>query len=345
MKKLRIAVLVHSSLIPPDDADGLSDKEMAEFKCEFDVIATLKEMGHQVKLIGLYDDLGPLREAIIDWKPEISFILLEEFHGVAAYDQAIVAYLELMRQPYTGCNPRGLMLSRDKALAKKILTHARIPTPKFAVYVKGQAVKRPKQLKYPLFVKSVVEDASLGISQSSIVNSDAELVERVKFVHDKVGTDAIAEQYIEGRELYVGVIGNERLKTFPIWEMVFKNLPEGTAPIATRKVKWDEEYQKKIGITTEAARDLPDPLTAKISAVCKRVFRALNMSGFARIDLRLTEDGRVYVLEANANPNLSYGEDFAESAEHGGISYEELLTRILALGLKYDYPWRRSTGE
>ena len=345
MKKLRIAVLVHSSLIPPDDAEGLSDKEMAEFKCEFDVIATLKEMGHQVKLIGLYDDLGPLREAVIDWKPEISFILLEEFHGVAAYDQAIVAYLELMRQPYTGCNPRGLMLSRDKALAKKILTHARIPTPKFAVYAKGQAVKRPKQLKYPLFVKSVVEDASLGISQSSIVNSDAELVERVKFVHDKIGTDAIAEQYIEGRELYVGVIGNERLKTFPIWEMVFKNLPEGTAPIATRKVKWDEEYQKKIGITTEAARDLPDGLTAKISSVCKRVFRALNMSGFARIDLRLTEDGRVYVLEANANPNLSYGEDFAESAEHGGISYEELLTRILALGLKYDYPWRHSTGE
>lgn len=345
MKKLRIAVLVHSSLVPPEDSEGLSDKEMAEFKCEFDVIATLKEMGHQVKLIGLYDDLGPLREAIIDWKPDISFILLEEFHGVATYDQAIVAYLELMRQPYTGCNPRGLMLSRDKALAKKILTHARIPTPKFVVYVKGQAIKRPKQLKYPLFVKSVVEDASLGISQSSIVNSDEELVERVKFVHEKVGTDAIAEQYIEGRELYVGIIGNERLKTFPIWEMVFKNLPEGTAPIATRKVKWDEEYQKKVGITTEAAQDLPEGLPARISSVCKRVFRALNMSGFARIDLRLTSDGKIYVLEANANPNLSFGEDFAESAEHGGISFEELLTRILALGLKYDYPWRRSTGE
>ncbi len=345
MKKLRIAVLVHASLVPPDDAEGLTDKEMAEFKCEFDVIATLKEMGHQVKLIGLYDDLGPLREAIIDWKPDISFILLEEFHGVATYDQAIVAYLELMRQPYTGCNHRGLMLSRDKALAKKILTHARIPTPKFVVYDKGQSIKRPKQLKYPLFVKSVLEDASLGISQSSIVNSDEELVERVKFVHDKVGTDAIAEQYIEGRELYVGIIGNERLKTFPIWEMVFKNLPEGTAPIATRKVKWDEEYQKKIGITTEAAQNLPEGLPAKISSVCKRVYRALNMSGFARIDLRLSGDGRIYVLEANANPNLSFGEDFAESAEHGGISYEELLTRILALGLKYDYPWRRSTGE
>lgn len=345
MKKLRIAVLVHSSLVPPDNAEELSEKEMAEFKCEFDVIATLKEMGHQVKLIGLYDDLGPLREAIVDWKPDISFILLEEFHGVATYDQAIVAYLELMRQPYTGCNPRGLMLSRDKALAKKILTHARILTPKFVDYAKGHSIKRPKHLKYPLIVKSVDEDASLGISQSSIVNTDAELIERVKFVHEKVGTDAIAEQFIEGRELYVGVLGNERLKTFPIWEMVFKNLPEGTARIATRKVKWDEEYQKKVGITTEAAQDLPEGLPARIASICKRVYRSLNMSGFGRIDLRLSEDNRVYVLEANANPNLSYGEDFAESAEHCGITYEDLLTRILTLGLKYDYQWKRTTSE
>lgn len=344
MKKLRIAVLVHSSLVPPENAQELNDREMAEFKCEFDVIETLKEMGHAVKLIGLYDDLSPLREAIIDWKPDIAFILLEEFHGVATYDQAIVAYLELMRLPYSGCNPRGLMLSRDKALAKKILTHSRIPTPKFVDYTQGQAIKRPKHLNFPLIVKSVHEDASLGISQSSIVHSDADLIERVKFVHEKIGTEAIAEEFIDGRELYVGVLGNERLRTFPIWEMVFKNLPEGTAPIATRKVKWDEEYQKKIGVTTEAAQNLPEALAARISSICKRVYRALNMSGFGRIDLRMREDGRVYVLEANANPNLSYGEDFAESAEHGGIKYEELLTRILTLGLKYDYPWRRASG-
>lgn len=339
MKKLRIAVLVHAALVPPESCDGLSEKEIAEFKCEFDVIATLREMGHQVQVIGLVDDLTPLRDAILEWKPHIAFVLLEEFHGVATYDQAIVAYLELMRLPYTGCNPRGMMLSRDKALTKKILTHARIPTPKFVVFPKGYAIKSPKRLKYPLFVKSVDEDASFGISQSSVVRTEGELIERVKFVHEKVGS-ALAEEFIEGRELYVGVVGNDRLRTFPIWEMVFSELPEGTARIATRKVKWDEEYQKKFGITTKAAEGLPAGVEGKIANICKRVYRALNMSGFARIDLRLSEEGKVFVLEANANPNLSYGEDFSESAEHCGISYEDLLTRIIKLGMSYEYPWR-----
>ncbi|MFO1021590.1 MAG: ATP-grasp domain-containing protein [Planctomycetales bacterium] len=345
MKKLRIAVLVHESLIPPDTVEGSSDEEIAEFKCEFDVVATLREMGHDVQTIGLLDDLTPLRNTIQEWKPDIAFVLLEEFHGVSTYDQAIVAYLELMKQPYTGCNPRGMVLSRDKALAKKILTHSRIPTPSFVDFPRGHAIKRPKRLNFPLFVKSAIEDASHGISLASIVRNDNELAERVRFVHDKVGSDAIVEEFIDGRELYVGILGNDRLKTFPIWEMIFDKLPEGTARIATRKVKWDEKYQKKFGITTQVAENLPSPLEEKIYRICKRVFRSLNMSGFARIDLRLAEDERVYVLEANANPNLAYGEDFAESAEHAGISYEELLSRIIKLGLNYQYHWRSAESS
>jgi D-alanine-D-alanine ligase len=245
-----------------------------------------------------------------------------------------------MRQPYTGCNPVGLMLSKDKALTKRILSHHRIPTPQFATFALRKKVKRPKRLEFPLLVKSVAEDASLGISQASIVTDDESLAERVQFIHEQVGSDAIAEQYIEGRELYVGVIGNRRLQTFPVWEMLFSRMPDDVPHIATARVKWDTEYQKKYGIDTRAATDLPPGMELRISKLCKRVYRALYMSGYARIDLRLRPDERAYVLEANANPNLEYGEDFAESAESAGVSYETLLQRIISLGQRYQAPWK-----
>lgn len=341
MRKRRVMVLVREGLVPPDTLEGHDERQIAEWKSEFDVVATLKDMGHDARPVGVYNDLGPIRRNILDWKPHIAFMMLEEFHGVVTYDHAVVSYLELMRQPYTGCNPRGLMLSHDKALAKKILAYHHIPTPRFAVFGIGKAVKRTRRLTFPLLVKSVVEDASHGISQASIVHDDDALIERVKFVHNNVGTDAIVEQYIEGRELYVGVIGNHRLQTFPIWEMVFTNMPDDVAQIATARVKWDPEYQKKYGITTRAAKGLSTAIESKIAKLCKRVYRVLNMSGYARMDLRLREDGRAYVLEANANPNLEYGEDFAESAEVAGVSYDALLQKIINLGLRYEAPWKQ----
>ncbi len=339
MKKLRVLVLMHQDLVPPDTMEGVSDQEALEWKTEFDVVNTMREVGHDVRPLGLYDDLGPMRLAITDWKPHVAFNLLEEFHGVGVYDHHVVSYLELKKQRYTGCNPRGLLLSHDKALCKKLLTFHRIPTPHFYVYEFGKPIKPGKLKKYPLLVKSVNEDASLGIAQDSIVHTDEKLVERVKYIHDEVKTDALVEEYIDGRELYVGVIGNNRLQTLPVWEMVFKNAPEGMAQIATARVKWDVEYQKKLGIETEAAKDLPNGIQSKIERICKRIYRALNLSGYARMDLRLTSDGKIYVLEANPNPNLSYGEDFAESADTVGIKYEDLLQKIVNLGLNYKVAW------
>jgi D-alanine-D-alanine ligase len=203
----------------------------------------------------------------------------------------------------------------------------------------GRIVHRPKKLEFPLFVKSVVEDASFGISQASIVNSDEALAERVNFIHEKTKDDAIAEQYIEGRELYVGVLGNNRLKTFPAWEMDFGAMPNEIAKIATRQVKWNRKYQEKHGIQTYAAKELDDATQLRLSKLCKRVYRALNMSGYGRMDLRMTEKGDFYVIEANANPNIEYGEDFAESAELAGVTYESLLQQILNLGLRYKAAW------
>lgn len=340
MKRLRVLVLMHEDLVPPATIEGLSDEEIAPWKTEYDVVAGLTNAGHDVRPLGVFSDLGVIRNEILDWKPHIAFNLLEEFHGVAVYDQHVASYLELMRKPYTGCNPRGLMLAHDKALCKKILSYHRVSVPDFVVFQRGRAVRPSARLKFPLLVKSTTEEASLGISQASIVTNDEKLRDRVAFVHDQVKTDALVEEYIEGRELYVGVIGNQRLQTFPVWEMLFKKMPENVAHIATAKVKWDLEYQKKHGIDTAAAKDLPDGLDARLAKLCKRIYRILEMSGYGRMDFRLSPEGKVYLLEANPNPNLSYGEDFAESAEQIGISYETLLGRIISLGMRYRAPWQ-----
>ena len=340
MKKRRVLVLVHEDLVPPDDLAGHDEKSIREWKTEYDVVSTLRNMGHDARPLGVSSDLAVIRAAIEEFKPHVCFNLLEEFHGVALYDQHVVSYLELLRQPFTGCNPRGLTLAHDKALSKKVLAYHRIPAPRFKVFPIGRKVKKPARLAYPLIVKSLTEDASLGISQASVVNNDEKLAERVKFIHEKIGTDAMADQYIEGRELYVGVMGNQRLVTLPIWELRFTKLPEGAEPIATEKVKWDEKYQEQLGIKTGPAKNLGDGMEERIVRLCKRAYRALNLTGYARMDLRLRADGRAFVIEANPNPQLAFDEEFAESAAHAGLKYEDLLHKILNLGISYRARWQ-----
>ena len=344
MRKLRTLVVVHASLVPPESLEGHSDKEIEEWRTEYDVTTTLRNSGHEVRCVGVRDSLTELRSAIGDWQPDIVFNLLEEFDGIVTYDQHVVAFLELMRQPYTGCNPRGLLLARDKSLCKQLLAFHRIPTPQFSVFRRGARIHVPRRLRFPLFVKSTVEDASLGIAQASVVEGVAKLKERIEFVHAQVGSDALVEEYIAGRELYVGVMGNDRLTRLPVWEMVFGSMPDSLAAIATRKVKWDKRYQAKYGIITRAAEDLPAPVLAHLDKLSRRIYRALGLSGYARMDFRATPDGHVYVLEANANPNLEAAEDFAESARAAGVPYDELLERLLALGLSYRAEWRATYG-
>jgi len=343
-KKLRILVLMHESLVPPDTIEGLSEKEIAPWKTEYDVVVTLKDLGHEVRPLGVGSDLGVLRRAIFDFKPHITFNLLEEFHGVAVYDQHVVSYLELMKSRYTGCNPRGLMVAHDKALSKQILSYHRIRVPEFAVLPMGRKLRRPKRLGFPLLVKSLTEEGSVGIAQASLVNDDAQLSERADFVHRQLRTDAIAEQFIGGRELYVGVMGNQRLETLPPWELFFDKMPPEVPFIATSKVKWDLDYQKKRGIRYAQADELAEELQARIVKLCKRAYRHLHLTGYARMDLRLTEEGKIYLLEANPNPELSYGGELADSAEVAGMGYEKLLQRIVNLGLSYRAQWQVEQG-
>jgi len=341
MAKQRVLVLVHETLVPPESLEGVRDQDAAEYRTEFDVISCLRASGHDVRPIGIGDSLTELRATIQDWQPQICFNLLEEFGGIVTYDQHVVAYLELLRQSYTGCNPRGMMLSRDKVLSKQILSYHRIPTPQFAVFRRGGAIRIPARLRCPLFVKSATEDASLGISQASVVEDAARLRERIAFIHEHTMTDALVEEYIEGRELYVGVLGNERIRTLTPWEFIFGELKAGRAAIATRKAKWDRAYQARHGITSDKALNLPPGLAERLDRFARRVYRALHMTGYARIDFRVRADGTPLVLEANANPNLEQAEDFADAARHDGVAYPELLKRIVSLGRAYRAEWRQ----
>ena len=334
MKRVRILALVHDHLVPPEDTTGVDILE-ADWKMEYDVIETLREMGHEVKVLGIHDDLTGIRAAAGAFKPHIVFNLMEAFAGVTTFDQNVVSYLELLRLPYTGCNPRGLILARDKALSKKLLAYHRIRVPEFAVVRPGRKPVLPKRLTFPMIVKSLFFEASAGISQASVVENHEQLARRVSFIHEKLGTAAIVEQFVDGRELYIGVLGNERLDVFPVWEMSFDKMPENRWKIATERVKWSTQYQKRHGIMTDQAR--VDPVHAEqMQRVARRAYRALDLNGYARIDIRMDDEGRMYVLEANPNPNLAYGEDFAESAEVTGLSYERLLDRIITLGLRWE---------
>jgi len=334
MKQLRVLVLVHPELVPPDSLDGRSAEEINEWKTEYDVVSTLRAGGHEVRPLGIENELKPIRDEIASWKPDVVFNLLEQFHGEAIYDQNVASYLELLRVPYTGCNPRGLVLARGKDLSKKLLIYHRIPLPAFAVFPMRRKIKRPPRLNLPLIVKSLNEDSSLGIAQASVVDSDEKLAERVTFIHERIGTAAIAEQYIEGRELYVSVLGNERLRVLPIWELKFGGMAEqGAHLIATEKVKHDLEYQKRHDIVVGPAKDLDAQLVDSIQRAAKRIYRTLELDGYARIDFRLSAEGVPYYIEANPNPEIARIEEFASAAKLDGLDYPDLLQRILALGI------------
>jgi D-alanine-D-alanine ligase len=334
MKRLRILVLMDPRLIPPDKLEGYTEQQINVWKTEYDVVHTLRAAGHEVRPLGVYDELKLIRDEIEGWKPHVVFTLLEHFHGEVMYDQNVASFLELMRIPYTGCKSRGLVLARGKDLSKTLVHYHRIAVPAFAVFPIGRKVRRPPRLALPLIVKSVSEDASIGISQASVVDSDEKLAERVAFIHQRVGTPAIAEQYIEGREFYVGVLGNDRLKALPVWELSFSKMAEGAWHIATEKVKHDPGYQERRGILQGPAEDLSPELCARIQRTAKRIYRTLELDGYARIDFRLAADGTLYFLEANPNPEIAENQEFATAALHDGLSYPDLLQRIVALGMQ-----------
>jgi D-alanine-D-alanine ligase len=330
-RKLRVLVLMHRDFVPPASLKGLSDAQVDRIKSEIDVTEALRLLGHEVHELGVHDELRPLRAALEERQPELVFNLLEEFQDQVVFDQHVVAFLELMRVPYTGCNPRGLTLARDKALSKLVVAHHRVRVPRFEVFRQGRAVRRPKRLAFPLIVKSLVAESSVGISKASLVRDDAALAERVRFVHEWIHTDAIAEEFVPGRELYVGVLGNERATVLPPRELVMNPVP-GEPLIATERVKHSLRYQEARGVDL-VFPELPDGVAARLARESRRAYQALHLDGYARIDWRLRDDGRLYFLEANPNPEIARFEEFASAAEAAGLGYEALIQRLVSLGL------------
>jgi D-alanine-D-alanine ligase len=337
---MRVLVLMHESLVPPASLKGYSDKEIDEFRTEYDVVANLEKAGHTVRALGLGDNLGELRAAITDWKPDVAFNLLEEFQGIVTYDQYVVAFLELMKLPYTGCNPRGMMISRDKALSKQILSYHRIPTPGFAVIRRGQRYRACAQVEVSA-VRQIGDRGRVARHRAGLDRRRCRQVEGTHRIHPRADPLRRADRGVHRGPRAVRRRARQRPAAHvPGVGDGFGTLPEVMAGIATRKVKWDRRYQKKHGINTGAAQSLPDGAAAYLDKMSKRIFRALYLSGYARMDFRMRPDGSVFVLEANANPNISRQEDYADSAKAAGVDYAGLLEQIIRIGTNYQAAWR-----
>ena len=331
-KNLNITVLVDQGEIPVSDPEFLYPPE-EEAITEYHIIETLRLLGHNVTVLGADKDVEMMIRMLKKYKPDLIFNLTEHLAGDRKLDKNIASLLELLGIPFTGAGSTGLLLTRDKRLCKQLLSLHRIRVPKFVFFPYKKTIKLPKTLKYPFVVKPVLEDSSEGISNASIVENEDSLRERVQFVHDGWKQGAIAEEYINGREFYVGVFGNKQLRVLPLRECQF-NFEGSEGPrLATYRVKWNAEYRKKWKIQFGFA-DVDTQTLKKIERTCKKVFKILKLKDYARIDIRLTTNGNIYILEANANPDLGYGEEFAEAAEKAGISYEDIIQQIINCALK-----------
>jgi len=304
-------------------------KEEEDKPTEADVLACLQRLGHDVDTLAVFDDVVCIVEKLKNFAPEVVFNLTESFHSNRANEPNIPALLELMRVKYTGARPDGLMLCKDKALAKKVLAYHRVRVPHFVISTEQRPLKRLRRFVYPAFVKPVGEESSDGIAKASFAKSEEEALERARFIHEKFNCDALIEEYIDGRELYLSVLGNRKLTVFPPREIFFHEVPEDTPKFATFKAKWDDTYRKKWGIQNGPANELPSGMDETLARLARKVYRVLKIRGFGRVDVRLTQAGEVVVIGANPNPSLACEDDFAQSAATAGLPYDVLIQKIL----------------
>lgn len=325
----KILILVHKDLVPPEDYHpNKKERATTPWITEYDVVKTIKDLSLDFDILGIDTSLNQLLEALQSKDYYLVFNLLEEFKSNTRMESKIVALMELFDQKYTGCNSKGLLIAKDKALSKKILKYHHLATAQFFTFPKGKKKKVPKRLNYPLIVKCLYEEASYGIAKASIVNSEEKLYERVKYIHEQLDQDAIIEEFIEGKEYYVGVLGKKNLKTLPIIELHFDNIENPEKEIYSSQAKWNENYRKRNGIRTETAK-LEKSLDEKVNRFCKKAYKALNLSGYARMDLRITKQEQIFLLEANPNPNIALDDDFAMSALSVGYSYKSLIKKLI----------------
>jgi D-alanine-D-alanine ligase len=328
---MKILVLfdLHRAPRPDEEFSSRQLREDEGKPTEADVLACLKRLGHEVETLAVFDNVLAMVEKIKAVAPDVVFNLTESFHMLRSNEPNVPALLELLKVHYTGAGPDALLLCKDKSLAKKLLAYHRVRVARFVVSSKARPLKRLRRFVYPAFVKPISQESSDGIAMASFARDEAEVLERVRFLHEKFDGDVLIEEYIEGRELYVSVLGNKRLAVFPPRELFFGEVPDDVPKFATSKAKWDDAYRKKWGIKNDAPAPLPDGVGAELERVARKVYRVLKIRGLGRIDVRLTQQNEIIVLEANPNPSLAKEDDFAQSAATGGLDYDALIQKIL----------------
>jgi D-alanine-D-alanine ligase len=328
-----VKVLVLYDMARPTAAgETFSPRELKENEgkpTEADVLTCLARLGHDVDSLPVFDDVASIVDKVKGFVPDVVFNLTESFHSSRANEPNIPALLELMKVRYTGAKPDGIILCKDKALAKKVLHYHRLRVPHFVISPESRPLKRLRRFVFPAFVKPVAEESSDGIARASFAKSEEEALERAHFIHEKFHCDALIEEYIDGRELYVSVLGYRKLTVFPPREIFFEQMPDDEPKFATFKAKWDEAYRTKWGIKNGPARELPAGIPEQLARMARKVYRVLKIRGLGRIDVRLTPAGEVVIIEANPNPSLASDEDFAQSAAAAGIEYDTLIQKLL----------------
>jgi D-alanine-D-alanine ligase len=334
--KLNILVLYDRWEEPEDSGSAASDKApltrtLDKKEVEDEVAETLGKLGHEATLHCLDGSVKSLH-ALAKTDADLVFNLAESFAGNDTADYCIAAYLELMDKRFTGAGSHGLLYAQDKGVAKKILEFHGIHTPVFARSFRGR-LDFSHDLEFPVIVKPAREDGSIGIEFNAVVSSIRELMERIDWLHANFDSPVLIEEYVEGREMYVGVLGNDNAMALPVVELDLSKLPEGTPRIAGAEVKWGKGTRAYRDTKSAVAEDLPDETVALLHTTAVAVYQALELRDYARIDMRLRPDGRVAVIEANPNPWLASKAEFAMAARKSGRNYTQLIEEIVDLAL------------
>ena len=313
------------------------------------VAEALHEGGHETSVLGVHDDVRPLLQRLDQQSPELIFNLCEDFGDLPYGPSDIAGLLDLTGVPYTGGGPGELFIQQDKALAKKLLAFESIASPDFAVFSPDHDFETGGNLRMPLFVKPMSSESSIGVDGRALVTTTTDLMERVLRIHREFRDSALAEEYIDGREFYVGVIGNHEPVALPPIEMDFSAMPEGKPHVLDAKAKWDKKSVEYRG-TKSVVADIPDELRAKLHKVSLGACRALRVRDYGRVDLRLTDTNEIYVLEVNASCYLERDSEFALAAKAAGLEYPALVNRIVELAverrrLRAAPPVRESHGK
>jgi D-alanine-D-alanine ligase len=338
-EKLKIAVLYdvwqedEPEPAPPPEkparAKSRSRKKKKEMHDREEIFEALTKLGHD-PFYQVLDGRDQSLIALARAEADLFFNLTESYAGDDTKDMNIAAYLDLLGKPYTGAGPHALYLAQDKALAKKIFAFHGIRTPFFATSYRGK-LDHSHDIAFPLIVKPTSEDGSIGIDTGSVVGSVKELMERIHYIHEEFDSPALIEEYIEGREIYAAVLGNDNPEVLPMVELDLSRLPEGTPKIAGKEVKWEKDTEHYRVTKSAPAEDLDEDATGRLSEKALAAYQALKLRDYGRIDMRVAKTGEVYVIEANPNPWLSSGAEFFMAARKAGRTYTQLISEIVDL--------------